>query len=71
MYTLMQMISWRRFLIEQVPILFISLVIAEAFYKFHSFTLETIAFLATWYVLDAVTRLVINTMTKLRNKQHR
>jgi hypothetical protein len=26
-------------------------VIAEQFYKFHSFTLETIAFLATWWVL--------------------
>ena len=25
---------------------------AELFYKFHSFTLETIAFLATWFVLD-------------------
>jgi hypothetical protein len=28
-------------------------IIAEAFYKFHSFTLECIAFLATWFVLDA------------------
>jgi hypothetical protein len=29
----------------------IAFVIAEQFYKFHSFTLETIAFLATWWVL--------------------
>ncbi|HET8679008.1 MAG TPA: hypothetical protein VFM39_02745 [bacterium] len=29
----------------------VSLVVAEFFYKFHSFTLEALAFLATWYVL--------------------
>jgi hypothetical protein len=29
----------------------IAFVIAEQFYKFHSFTLETIAFLATWWLL--------------------
>ena len=29
-----------------------ALLIAEAFYKFHSFTLECIAFLATWYALS-------------------
>lgn len=29
----------------------IAFVIAEQLYKFHSFTLETIAFLATWWVL--------------------
>jgi len=31
-----------------------SFVIAETFYKFHSFTLETLAFLATWYALRVV-----------------
>lgn len=30
-----------------------SWVIAEVFYKFHSFTLECLAFLATWFVVDA------------------
>lgn len=29
----------------------IAFLIAEQLYKFHSFTLETIAFLATWWVL--------------------
>jgi hypothetical protein len=28
--------------------------IAETFYKFHSFTLETGAFLATWFVLRRI-----------------
>ena len=38
----------------QLPILFAALVVAEAFYKFGSFTLECLAFLATWAVFDAV-----------------
>ena len=29
----------------------IAFLIAEQLYKFHSFTLETVAFLATWWVL--------------------
>jgi hypothetical protein len=33
------------------PALAASMIIAELFYKFHSFTLECLAFLATWYVL--------------------
>jgi hypothetical protein len=28
-----------------------ALVIAELFYKFGSFTLEAVAFIATWYVI--------------------
>jgi hypothetical protein len=35
-----------------MAVILVSLVIAELFYKFHSFTLECLAFLATWYVLD-------------------
>jgi hypothetical protein len=34
--------------------LVLSLGIAELLYKFHSFTLEAIAFLATWYVLRRI-----------------
>ena len=37
----------------------IAFVIAETFYKFHSFTLEAAAFLATWYVLRLVARAVL------------
>jgi len=32
----------------------VAFVIAEQLYKFHSFTLETVAFLATWWVLRRV-----------------
>lgn len=39
--------------------LVISFVIAEQFYKFHSFTLETGAFLATWFVLRRLGLLIV------------
>jgi hypothetical protein len=39
-----------------IPTGLAALVVAELFYKFHSFTLECLAFLATWYALDLVAR---------------
>jgi hypothetical protein len=36
----------------------ISLLIAELFFKFHSFTLECIAFLLLWYVLGRTLRVL-------------
>jgi hypothetical protein len=53
MFALISSLS-RSQLAQQVPVLGISIVIAEVFYKFHSFTLEVAAFLATWYVVDAL-----------------
>jgi len=52
MYTLIRTIPLTRFITEQGLALGVSLILAEMFYKFHSFTLECITFLATWYVLD-------------------
>ena len=37
----------------------IAFVIAEPLYKFHSFTLETIAFLLTWWVLRRLALLFV------------
>ena len=54
MYTLIRNIPLRSLLITQAPALLICFVIAELFYKFHSFTLECLAFLATWFVVDAL-----------------
>jgi len=42
------------FLYVDVPPLVASLVIAELFYKFGSFSLEALGFLATWAVASAV-----------------
>ena len=64
MYTLIRLVSLRYLLLEQLPAIAISMVIAELFYKFHSFTLECIAFLITWYVIDAGLRFVIDTLSK-------
>ena len=52
MYTLVRSLKGRWILIEQLSVFVASLAIAEMLYKFHSFTLECVAFLATWYVLD-------------------
>ena len=64
MYSLIQALPLRRLVLEQGPALLLSLVIAELFYKFHSFLLETGAFLATWFVLDAVAGLVARLIGK-------
>ena len=52
MYTLTRKLPLKPLLVTQAPAIAVSLLIAELFYKFHSFTLECCAFLATWYVLD-------------------
>ena len=52
MYTLMSNVSLRKGLISEGPCLLLSMLVAEAFYKFHSFSLEFLAMLATWLVLS-------------------
>ena len=54
MYELFRRLTLRQLTLEQLPIFLVSLTIAEVFYKFHSFLLETGAFLATWLVLGAL-----------------
>jgi hypothetical protein len=57
-YELIRMLGWNRLAIEQLPPFFASFVLAELFYKFHSFVLECAAFLLTWFLLDALWRVV-------------
>lgn len=57
MYSFFKALPTRRLLSEQLPALCGSLMIAEIFYKFHSFMMEALAFLATWYVLDGTIQL--------------
>ena len=54
MFTLIRNLTVRQLFFNQLPVFATSLLIAEFFYKFHSFTLESIAFLCTWYVIDLV-----------------
>ena len=58
MYTLIRSLSSRALLARQAPVLVGSLAIAEMVYKFGSFLLEAVAFLATWFVLDALVDLI-------------
>ena len=58
MYTLIKSIPLHRLILEQGLAFGFSLLMAELFYKFHSFTLECLAFLATWYVVDFVIQLI-------------
>ena len=54
MFELLRSSPMRQLLLRQAPAFAISLMVAELFYKFGSFTLECLGFLATWFVLDAV-----------------
>ena len=54
MFELVRSVPLRHLFARQAPALVASLVIAELFYKFGSFTLECLGFLATWFVLDAM-----------------
>jgi hypothetical protein len=49
MFTLIQSVGIRRALASEAPSLAGAFLIAERFYRFHSFTLECGAFLATWF----------------------
>ena len=66
MYSLIRALPVRRLLSEQAPAFGSSLLIAELFYKFHSFLLETGAFLATWFVVDLV---LSSVMQRLRSSR--
>ena len=64
MYRLIQSMTLKQLLLEQAPTLGASLLVAELYYKFHSFTLECVAFLATWYVLDAASQLLKHSLNR-------
>ena len=53
MYTLVSAFPLRQTLVRQLPAVGVSIALAETFYKFHSFSLECLAFLATWWTIDA------------------
>jgi hypothetical protein len=44
--------------VRQLPAFIISFTLASLFYRFGSFALECLAFLATWFVVDATFQLV-------------
>ena len=52
MYSYVKSVGVPAFPVREAPAFTMSFLVAEAFYKFHSFTLECLAFLATWYSLS-------------------
>ncbi|MDZ4699892.1 MAG: hypothetical protein SH809_09325 [Rhodothermales bacterium] len=54
MYSFLKQATVREKYRVELPSLSLALIVAEFLYKFHSFTLECVAFLATWYVFSAV-----------------
>ena len=54
MYSYVKQVGIPTVLAQEAPAFAASFVIAEVFYKFHSFTLECAAFLVTWFVLSWV-----------------
>jgi hypothetical protein len=59
MYILFEHYTIRDLLVREAPGMVIALVIAELFYKFHSFVLECLAFLTTWLLLSLLLRRVL------------
>jgi hypothetical protein len=56
--------SVRRIVLETIPLFGVSILIAEYFFKFRSFTLELLAFLATWFILDLLLQLILTTIRR-------
>jgi len=54
MYQLIHSLTLSDLFKRQIPVFIPAFVIAELFYKFHSFALECVAFLITWYAFDAI-----------------
>jgi hypothetical protein len=69
MYTLFRNVPLRTLLTTQAPAVILSFLIAELFYKFHSFTLECLAFLATWFVIDVLATSLQNVWLKARSAE--
>lgn len=58
MYSLFKELSNNRLALEQAPVFLISFLIANTFYKFGAFAPELFAFLATWFILDAIFQVI-------------
>ena len=66
MYQLLKSISRQDLMRRQLPAFLGAFLTAELAYKFHSFALETLAFLATWYALDWLLSKAIRQVARAR-----
>jgi len=66
MYQLIRSLSRQSLVLRQLPVFGASFALASLFYKFGSFALECLAFVATWFALDLGVQGVIWAAAKLR-----
>jgi hypothetical protein len=64
LFYLVASLTIKQVVFEKVPVFGISIIIAELFYKFHSFTLELLAFMATWFMLDICVQFIFNQLKR-------
>ena len=69
MYTLFRSLPLNRVLSEQAPAVGSAWLIAEFFFKFHSFTLECAAFLATWYLFEFFDQKIVRPFVSHRGRR--
>lgn len=59
MYTLLRTSGIKSALVAELPGFLVAFLIAHLFYKFGSFGLELVAFMATWWLATFVKELVL------------
>ncbi len=69
MFQLLKAISALDAMRRQVPLLLVSLFIADSYYRFHSFVREAGAFLVTWFVLDLLVQAFLTVAFRKREDQ--
>jgi hypothetical protein len=69
MFTLIKNSTFPQIITKRLPGLVISLIIAEIFYKFHSFTLECVAFLGTWFLVDLTIEVIASKLADQNRKR--
>lgn len=71
MYRMIHGQGLKQLLKTEAPTGVAALAIAELFYKFHSFLLEAIAFLVTWYVLGFLLKLATDHFSGTKGEEAR
>lgn len=64
MWTLIKRCGWNVAMSREAGPMIIALAIAEFLYKFHSFLLESLAFLLTWFVVSALYSAALDRMRR-------
>ena len=69
MYSIIKKLSKEEIVLNMLPSLTLSFILAGSFYKFGSFSLELVAFLATWYYSSQLISILMD-KEEAQNKPH-